>query len=76
MLRLLLVAPLALAALPAVAKDRAHAPHDVSAAIAKGCRVQQVHTPAGKMVHNATIISCPSDTDVAAEAKKDKKTAL
>lgn len=75
MLRLLLIAPLALVALPAVAKDRAHAPHDVAAAIAKGCRVQQVHTPAGKMVHNATIISCPTGTDVAAD-QKDKKAAL
>jgi hypothetical protein len=28
-------------------------------AVRQGCTVQQVHTPAGKMVHNAPIVTCP-----------------
>lgn len=59
MLRLLLAAPLALVALPAAAQDApAPGPLAISTALAKGCTVQHVHTPAGKLVHSAPIVNC------------------
>jgi hypothetical protein len=59
MLRLFLAAPLALIALPAVAQDRlTPGPVAISVGLAKGCIVQQVHTPAGKLVHAAPIVTC------------------
>jgi hypothetical protein len=66
MLRLLLVPSLALIALPAVAQD-APGPLAISTALAKGCIVQQVHTPAGKLVHNAPIVTCAQTKAVLAD---------
>jgi len=37
----------------------------VGAALRDGCVVQQVHTPAGKLVHAAPIVRCARDTAVA-----------
>ena len=62
MIRMLLAVPLALVALPAVARDHAPGPIAVSDALAKGCRVHHVHTPAGKPVQAAPIVKCESVT--------------
>jgi len=36
----------------------------VGAALRDGCAVQQVHTPAGKLVHAAPIVRCAHDGTV------------
>lgn len=47
--------------------------HDVPAALAAGCRVQHVHTPAGKLGNAPAIIRCstPVATLEARRAKGD-----
>jgi hypothetical protein len=50
-------------ALPALAADRPTG--TIKQLQARGCTVQQVHTPAGKMVHNAPIVRCPSAPELA-----------
>ena len=37
---------------------------NVGAALRDGCAVQQVHTPAGKLVHAAPVVRCARDTAV------------
>lgn len=74
MLRLLLAAPLALIALPAVAQEAG--PQTISTALAKGCTVQQVHTPAGKMVHNAPIVKCDQAVSVLADKQPVESRAI
>jgi hypothetical protein len=74
MLRLLLAAPLAMIALPAVAQD--HGPQAVSDALAKGCRVQQVHTPAGKLVHNSPIVKCDQAQTALADKQPNQPQAI
>ncbi|WP_260599920.1 hypothetical protein [Sphingomonas endolithica] len=61
-------------ALPALAADRPTG--TVKQLQARGCTVQQVHTPAGKMVHNAPIVRCPSATALAQQAKPARAVAL
>jgi hypothetical protein len=77
MLRLLLAAPLALIALPAVAQNApAPGPLAVSTALAKGCTVQQVHTPAGKLVHNSPIVKCDSAKPILADKQPNEPQAI
>lgn len=58
MVRFIAVSALALLATPALAAERAHAPHHVSKALKAGCSVHHVHTPAGKTVHQPAIVHC------------------
>ncbi len=74
MLRLLLAAPLALIALPAVAQNTG--PQAVSDALAKGCTIQQVHTPAGKLVHNAPIVKCDQAQTALADKQPNEPQAI
>ncbi len=76
MLRLLLVAPLAAIAVPAIAQDApTPGPIAVSTALSKGCTVQQVHTPAGKTVQNAPIVKCESaQTNLADKQSNEPQT--
>lgn len=56
----------ALAALPAQARDhQKNYPH-LGAAIAAGCKVQQVHTPAGKLGIVDPIVRCENAPKLAA----------
>lgn len=49
--------------LPVSAADRTS--QSVKQLQARGCTVQQVHSPAGKMVHNAPIVRCPQAAGLA-----------
>jgi hypothetical protein len=59
-------APLHADAAPA----RIYRSHDVSGALAAGCTVQQVHTPAGKIGNHAAIIRCPAGALAQARAAR------
>jgi hypothetical protein len=66
-MRMYITAILALTcAAPAFAADRPAG--TVKQLQARGCTIQQVHTPAGKMVHNAPIVRCPSTAALAQPA--------
>jgi hypothetical protein len=49
---------LAATAAPALAAERTHQPHQVSAALKAGCKVHQVHLPAGKTGSAPALIHC------------------
>lgn len=66
MVRFIAVSALALLATPALAAERAHAPHHVSKALKAGCSVHHVHTPAGKTVHQPAIVHCKRGVSIAA----------
>jgi predicted secreted protein len=66
MLKLVLAgAAIALAA-PAIASDRAHNPLQVSEALKAGCKVHQVHVPAGKIATQPAIVRCEAPVREAA----------
>uniref|UniRef100_UPI0035CA2E9D hypothetical protein n=1 Tax=uncultured Sphingomonas sp. TaxID=158754 RepID=UPI0035CA2E9D len=58
MIRIVLAVALVATATPALANRLAHNPAQITAALKEGCTVQQVHTPAGKIVHSPAIVRC------------------
>lgn len=64
-----------LASLPVQARDHQKNYPNLGAAIADGCKVQQVHTPAGKLGIVDPIVRCDAAPKLAAEKTEIKVAA-
>ena len=75
MFRFAIVGTLLAVATPAIAAERAHAPHQISDALKAGCKIQVVHTPAGKTVHQPAIVHCKRTTPIEIASTKPARAA-
>jgi hypothetical protein len=57
------LAMLGLAETDAASKSVQYRSHEVSVGLKAGCKVQQVHTPAGKIGSHRAILRCPAPVE-------------